>query len=95
MEYLMRLAHESSDRTFEALVTEVRPHGILVELVDLFAKGLIRREDLPGRDPYFDANRAAFVSHRPDYTVQMGQHLQVKVEKVDPDKGWIDFRPVF
>ncbi|MGB3120685.1 MAG: VacB/RNase II family 3'-5' exoribonuclease [Verrucomicrobiales bacterium] len=76
IEYLMRLTKAEPDRTFEAVINDVRPGAAFVELTAYYIKGMIKSEDLP---------RGA----RP--TLQVGQRVEVRVVRVDPVRGFIDF----
>lgn len=96
VEYLLMLAKEESDHSFDALINEVGPMGAFVELPDYNLKGLIRRQDFPeGGDYFIDTKQKAYVPRNKKLpTVKVGKTIPVRVLKVDPGRGFLDFEIV-
>ena len=90
LEYLASLDEKT---TFDAVITDIRPMGIFVELTDFYLRGLIREEDLPYEREgyYFDAQRTAFNARRGRRSFGLGDHLRVRVAGVDMERMLIDF----
>jgi ribonuclease R len=94
IEYLERVCREDPDAEFEATIYEVRPIGAFIELNELLVKGLIRKDDLPGREEYFyDRARQYFKSRRNRPTLAVGVSLKVRLYKVNRERGFLDFIP--
>ncbi len=91
LEWLQRTARDPHPPVFEAVITEVRRIGLVVEAMDILQKGLIKREDLP-------AGRWDFDAHRQRYTgwggeeLALGEVRRVVVARVDIENQFIDFR---
>lgn len=94
IEYLEHVTANEPDKTFDAVVYEVRPIGAFMELKNLMVKGMIRKDDLSPRDEYyFDRVRNEYRSRNNAPTIAAGSELKVRLYKVDRDRGFIDFAP--
>ena len=93
IEYLENLIRDDADVTFEAIVYEVRPVGMFIELRDLMIKGMIRKMDLPPREDWFmDRGRGRFVSGaRKSEQIGLGSRVEVKLLRIDKGRGFLDF----
>lgn len=92
IEYLERICGEDEEVSFEATVLEVRPIGAFVELSELMVKGLLRKDDLPRRAEYFfDRVRHQFRSRGRGPTLSVGATVQVRLFRVNRERGFIDF----
>ncbi len=96
IEYLENLIRGDADTTFLALVNEVRPVGLFIELKDLMIRGMIRKVDLPPRDDYyFDRSRSRFLSgRRKGVQLGVGSTVEVRLVRIDRSRGFLDFAPV-
>jgi ribonuclease R len=94
IEYLERVCAEEPDVAFDATIHEVRPIGAFLELNELLVKGLIRKQDLhPHEEYYFDRVRQAFCSRTGAPTLSVGKTLQVRLYRVNRERGFLDFVP--
>ena len=90
-EYLVRLTKQDNRRRFDALVTDVRPIGVFVELSDFFCKGLVKKEDLPGGSYRYDASKKSLTGSNPKTVYHAGEKVKVFVVNVDVGQQMVDF----
>lgn len=92
MEYLSRLARDGKSDVFEALVTDVRRMGLFVEISSMRIKGLVKIEDLPGREyGSWRMDGMRFVNS--DGTeIGLGAKVKVEIKKIDTERNMVDFR---
>jgi hypothetical protein len=76
--------------TFEGMITEVRSMGLFVEAIAIGMKGVVKREDLPTGDWYFDSTRLRYTS-RDGGEFRSGQAVALNVGKVDFARKFVDF----
>jgi ribonuclease R len=89
LEYLQKLLR--TPHRFPAVVTDVRNYGLIIELPDLLVTGLIHLSSLEDDFFSFDAARRQLVGRRTKMTFRTGDHLEVRVSRVDPFKQQVDF----
>ena len=79
-------------RPFEAIITEVKPHGLMVELTASQAYGLVHMSTLT--DDYYRLNDAgtALRGGRTGRVFAPGGKIMVTVDRVDRFKRQVDFR---
>ncbi len=96
IEYLENLLKDNANQTFIAMVTEVRPIGVFIELVDLMVKGMIRKIDLPSSDAYtFDKTKMKLVSVlNKKKSIGVTDLIEVKLIRIDKSRGFLDFTTV-
>ena len=77
---------------FPAVITDVRNHGLFVELPDSMTFGLVHLSTL--RDDLYLLNNAgtALIGRRTKRRLELGQKVGVVTERVDRFKRQIDFR---
>jgi ribonuclease R len=92
LEFFEREAAMKKKTVFAAVVTDVRNHGLFVELPDSMTFGLIHISTL--RDDLYLLNNAgtALVGRRSRRRLELGQKVSVVTERVDRFKRQIDFR---
>lgn len=93
LEFFERELAKEKRTHFAAVITDVRPNGLFVELTESMTFGFIPMSTLT--DDIYSINNAgdALIGRRSKKTFQLASHLEVTVEKVDRFKRLIDFRP--
>ena len=93
LEFFERELAKEKKTSFAAVITDVRPNGLFVELTESMTFGFIPMSVLS--DDIYTINNAgdALVGRRTKKTYQLASRLNVAVEKVDRFKRLIDFRP--
>jgi ribonuclease R len=89
LESLVRKPHR-----FAGTVSEVRNYGLLVEVPEILMTGLIHVSSLEDDFFSFDAVRRRLVGRSRKRVYQAGDHLLVRVSRVDRFKQQIDFTVV-
>ena len=89
LESLVRKPHR-----FAGIVSEVRNYGLLVEVPEILMTGLIHVSSLEDDFFSFDAIRRRLVGRSRKRVYQAGDHLFVRVSRVDRFKQQIDFTVV-
>src|SRR5215469_5951334 len=89
LESLVRKPHR-----FAGIVSEVRNYGLLVEVPEILMTGLIHVSSLEDDFFSFDAVRRRLVGRSRKHVYQAGDHLFVRVSRVDRFKQQIDFTVV-
>jgi hypothetical protein len=90
MEWLAKAGDMKDPPTFEGMITEVRSMGLFVEAIAIGMKGVVKREDLPTGDWYFDSTRLRYTS-RDGGEFRSGQAVALHVGKVDFARKFVDF----
>lgn len=93
LEFFEREVEKTPKTVFAAIITDVRPNGFFIELVDSMTFGLVPASSL--RDDHYQANQAgtALIGRRRKRRFGLNDRLDVVVHKVDRFKRLIDFRP--
>lgn len=94
LEFYERQLEKDDKQHFQAVVTDVKNHGLFIELTDSLAFGLIHISTLEDDFYHLNAEATALVGRRKKRTYALGQHIMVQVERVDRFKRQIDFRVV-
>lgn len=92
-EYLLNLTREDKRTRFTAVVLEITPRGIFVEIQDYFLRGLIRKGDLPRGRFYLDSRSQQVLDDRGHLLYAPGMNLAVELIRVDVEKRFLDFIP--
>lgn len=91
MEFFERELQKDERSTFGAVITEVRNHGMFIELTESNAFGMIHVSTL--RDDLYRLNQpsTALVGRRHKRKYEVGQSINVQTERVDRFKRQVDF----
>lgn len=92
LEYFERELERPKKRTFEAIITETRNHGLFIELTHSMAFGLVHVSTLEDDMYYLSPEGNALVGRRHGKRYSSGDLVSVSVERVDRFKRQIDFR---
>ncbi len=94
LEFYDRELQEEQKQHFKAIITDVKNHGLFVELTDTLAFGMVHISTLD--DDFYHPNPegTALIGRRKKRTYALGQYIMVQVERVDRFKRQIDFRVV-
>ena len=92
LEFFERELKKTRRTRFEAVILEVRNHGMFVELTESMAYGLVHVSTLTDDLYRLDGGGTALVGRRKRRRYEVGQTITVQVERVDRFKRQIDFR---
>ena len=79
------------DHQFEGVISGVTERGIYVEIIENKCEGMVRIKDLPGDYFFYDDRQHCLVGERTNIIYQLGDLIQIKVEKADLIKRHLDF----
>jgi len=79
-------------QSFKAIITDVKNHGLFIELTDSLAFGMVHISTLDGDFYNLSDDGTALIGRRTQKTYSLGQYIMVQVERVDRFKRQIDFR---
>jgi len=77
---------------FKAIITDVKNHGLFIELIDTLAFGKIHISTLDDDFYHINPEGTALIGRRKQRIYALGQYIMVKVDRVDRFKRQIDFR---
>jgi ribonuclease R len=93
LEFFERELTKKKRTSFVAVVTDVRPRGFFIELVESMTFGFVAASKL-GDDSYVLNNAgSALIGRRKRKMYSVGTRLDVVVDKVDRYRRMMDFRP--
>jgi len=92
LELFEREMERKDKRPFEAIITDIKPHGLMVELTASNAFGLVHISTLT--DDYYRINERGNMlrGNRTGRTFVTGSTIQVVVDRIDRYKRQVDFR---
>ena len=92
LEYFEHELHKDAKQSFNAVISDVKNHGLFVELTDSMAFGMVHISTLD--DDFYNPNDdgTALIGRRKKKRYSLGQEISVQVERVDRYKRQIDFR---
>ena len=76
---------------FSAIISGLTHFGIFVKIIDILAEGLIRLRDLEGDFYIYDEKKYALIGRATKKQFRLGDHVQVKLVRVDLEKTELDF----
>jgi ribonuclease R len=94
LEYFQRQLDSRKPDEFAAFVSDIKSHGLLIELPDVDTVGFIPAALLP-EGPYdFDSVRLRFINRRSKRMFKIGDTFKVIVVRVDNERRTMDFAVV-
>ena len=94
LEFYDRELQKEQKQHFKAIITDVKNHGLYVELADTLAYGMVHISTLDDDFYHPNAEGTALIGRRKKRIYALGQYIMVEVERVDRFKRQIDFRVV-
>lgn len=94
LEFYDRELKKETKQHFKAIITDVKNHGLFVELTDTLAFGMVHISTLDDDFYHPNPDGTALIGRRKQRTYALGQYIMVQVERVDRFKRQIDFRVV-
>ncbi len=94
LEFYEREVQKPDKQTFDAIVSDLKNHGLFVELTDSLAFGLVHISTLDDDLYILSRDGTVLAGRRTRRQFTSGQLVQVQVERVDRFKRQIDFRIV-
>ena len=76
---------------FSGVISGVTDRGLYVEIIENKCEGMIRIKDVPGDYFFYDDRNHALVGERTKKIYQLGDLIQIKVDKADLIKRHLDF----
>ncbi len=76
---------------FSAIISGLTHFGIFVKIIDILAEGLIRLRDLEGDFYVYDEKKYALIGRVTKKQFRLGDHVRVKLVRVDLEKTELDF----
>lgn len=94
MEFFEREIEKQEKQSFDAIITDLRNHGLFIELRDTLTFGMVHISTL--EDDFYLLNNEGTVitGRRTKKSYTLGQSIKVQVERIDRFKRQIDFRMV-
>ncbi|MDP4692910.1 MAG: S1 RNA-binding domain-containing protein [Opitutales bacterium] len=94
LEFFERQIAKDAKQSFRAIISDVKNHGLMIELTESLAFGMIHISTLDDDFYHPTEDGTALVGRRKKNTYTLGQYIQVQVERVDRFKRQIDFRVI-
>ncbi len=79
---------------FTGIISGVTNYGMFIKLQESFAEGLLRIRDLDDDRYYYDEKKFALIGKIRKKQYRLGDKIQVKLVKIDPERMELDFIPV-
>lgn len=92
LEFFEREVKKKDKTAFEAVIVDLKNHGLFVELTGSMAFGLVHVSTIRDDIYHLNGDGTALVGRRKKKRFEIGDTLKVKVEKVDRYKRQIDFQ---
>jgi ribonuclease R len=93
LEYFQLQTTEGHRQKFRAMIMDVRNFGFFVELPEFLLTGLVHVSALEGDFYIHDPSRGRLCGRKSKKVYQVGDFLEVAVERVDMFKQQVDFKP--
>ena len=92
LEFYDRELNKPQPQSFQAIITDVKNHGLFIELTDSLAFGMVHISTLDDDFYHASDDGSALIGRRHKKSYTLGQYIMVQVERVDRFKRQIDFR---
>ncbi len=92
LEFFERELQKERKSVFEAVIVDIKNHGLFIELTGSMAFGLVHVSTIRDDIYHLNPEGTALVGRRRKRRFEMGDSLKVTVEKVDRYKRQIDFQ---
>ena len=90
LEWLALGTHSSHPPVFEAVITDVRQIGLMVEALDILQRGLVRRDHFPPGSWRLERHRMRYLTAAGG-ELFLGQLVRVRVAHVNIERQQVDF----
>jgi len=90
LEWLHLSAHEANPPVFEAVITDVRRIGLMVEALEILQRGLVKRDEFPAGDWRLESHRMRYATMQ-GAELTLGQVVVVRVARVNMERQLVDF----
>ncbi len=94
LEFYERELDKDQKQAFPAVITDIKNHGLFIELTDTMAFGMVHISTLDDDFYHLNEDGSKIIGRRKKKTYTLAQHIRVQVERVDRFKRQIDFRVV-
>jgi ribonuclease R len=94
LEFYERELDKDNKQSFGAVITDIKNHGLYIEITDTMAFGMVHISTLDDDFYHLSDDGTRIVGRRKKKTYTTAQHIHVQVERVDRFKRQIDFRIV-
>ncbi|MEN8863097.1 MAG: ribonuclease R family protein [Lentimonas sp.] len=94
LEFFERELKKDARQSFKAIISDVKNHGLMIELTESLAFGMVHISTLDDDFYHPSEDGTSLVGRRKKKTYSLGQYIQVQVERVDRFKRQIDFRVI-
>lgn len=92
LEFFERELQKDRKSVFDAIIVDIKNHGLFVELTGSMAFGLVHVSTIRDDIYHLNSEGTALIGRRKKRRFEMGDSLKVSVEKVDRYKRQIDFQ---
>jgi ribonuclease R len=93
LEFFQLQVTSEKRQKFRAVIMDARNFGLFVELPEFLISGLVHISALEGDFFTHDASRCRLVGRRTKKVYQVGDQIEVAVDRVDMFKQQVDFKP--
>lgn len=92
IEFFERELEKPQKQAFDAIITDLKNHGLFIELRDTLTFGMVHISTLDDDFYILNKDSTVFIGRRSRNRYELGQTIQVQVERIDRFKRQIDFR---
>lgn len=89
---LLTYFNDKVGHEMEAVITGAESFGLFVQGLEIPAEGLVPLQSMPDDQYYYDDRARCLMGRKSKNLYRLGDHVRVKVEKVDLEKRELDLR---